>query len=97
MKPWLRHGLVLGIIALLSMGPLLLALLAGAFAQANGCTLHEGNVNPCVVGGRDYGETLYTLGVMGWFALLTLPGGMLVAGVYLLVVWFRQASNGSRK
>ncbi len=81
MKPWLRHGLVLGIIALLSMGPLLLALLAGAFAQANGCTLHEGSVNPCVVGGRDYGETLYMLGVMGWFALITLPGGMLAAGV----------------
>ncbi|MCS7068428.1 MAG: hypothetical protein RMK51_04735 [Meiothermus sp.] len=97
MKPWLRHGLVLGIIALLSFSPLLLALLAGAFAQANGCTLHEGYVNPCVVGGRDYGETLYTLGVMGWFSLLTLPGGMLATGLYLLVVWFRRASSGTHK
>jgi hypothetical protein len=63
MNSWLRHGLVLGIIALLSLSPLLLALLAWAFTEANGCTLHEGNVHPCVVGGRDYGQTLYTLGV----------------------------------
>ncbi len=34
---------------------------------------------------------------MGWFALLTLPGGMLAAGVYLLVVLFRRASSGTRK
>lgn len=97
MRPWPRHGLVLSIIALLSLSPLLLALLAGAFAQANGCTLHEGDVNPCVVGGRDYGETLYTMFVLGWFTLLTLPGGVLVAGVYLLVVWFSRASSGTRK
>lgn len=34
---------------------------------------------------------------MGWVALLTLPGGMLVAGVYLLVVLFRQTANRARK
>ncbi|GEM83780.1 hypothetical protein [Meiothermus hypogaeus] len=97
MKPWLRHGLVLFIIALLSLSPLLLALLAGAFANANGCTLHEGNVHPCVVGGRDYGETLYTMVVLGWMSLVTMPLGMGAGGVYLLVVLFRRASNGTRK
>ncbi len=86
MKPWLRHGLVLGVIGLLSISPILLALLAGTFAQANGCRLDEGSVHPCVVGQRDHGALLYSLGVMGWFALVTLPGGMLAAGIYLMVV-----------
>ncbi|GIW33934.1 hypothetical protein [Meiothermus sp.] len=97
MKPWLRHGLVLFIIALLSLSPLLLALLAGAFANANSCTLHEGNINPCVVGGRDYGPTLYTLFVLGWLSLATIPLGMGAGGVYLLAVWIRKASNRARK
>lgn len=92
MKPWLRHGLVLGVIGLFSISPILLALLAGTFAQANDCRLDEGSVHPCVVGQRDYGALLYSLGVMGWFGLLTLPGGMLAAGIYLMVVLIRRSS-----
>ena len=46
---------------------------SGWFASSHGCTLHEGFVNPCVVDGTDYGETLYQLGMMGWLMLFTLP------------------------
>jgi hypothetical protein len=97
MKRWLRHGLVLGAMAFLGMSPLLLAMLAGAFAQANGCTLHEGYVNPCVVGGRDWGPLLYNLGVGFWWVFFTGPLGMLAMGLYGLAVLVRRFAVRTRK
>jgi hypothetical protein len=38
----------------------------------------EGSVHPCVINGKDYGQLLYTLGVMGWLMLVTLPAGAFV-------------------
>jgi hypothetical protein len=62
--------------------PLLLAVTAGAIARFNGCTLNEGNVHPCVVCGTDIGETLYSMGMMAWFSLITLPVGGAAAAAY---------------
>ncbi len=56
------------------------------FAERHGCTLHEGFLNPCVVGGHDYANTLYSAFVSGWFMLLTLP-----AGAILLLVLLKMA------
>jgi hypothetical protein len=61
-------------------------MIAGTIAEANGCTLHEGFVNPCVINGVDYGETLYSFGVLGWLALGTIPLALMVAGTYLVIV-----------
>ena len=99
-RKWIVHVVVLGALLLFSFSPLLVALSAGAFASANGCELHEGFVNPCVVGGTDYGETLYSLGVMGWFGMVTLPLGLLLAGLYVvvvLVVWIIRRKRASRQ
>ena len=85
-RAWILHLLIVSFLLLLALAPFLVAMGAGAFASANGCELHEGFVNPCVVGGRDYGDTLYSLGVMGWFGLVTLPLGLLLAGLYVVVV-----------
>ena len=49
------------------------ALGAGGVAAALGCELHEGFVNTCPVAGHDIGDTLYTMFVLGWLALFTLP------------------------
>lgn len=89
-RTWIVHLIVLFALLVFALSPFLIAMGAGAFASANGCELHEGFVNPCVVGGNDYGDTLYSLGVMGWFGLATLPVGLLLAGLYVvivLVVW----------
>ena len=59
-------------------------MLCGAIANAYGCKVDEGSVHPCVINGHDYGELLYSLGVMGWFMLVTIPGG-LVAFVSWLI------------
>lgn len=61
--------------ALGGLAPLIITLSAGAVAEMNGCILHEGYPNPCVILGADRGDILYTLGVFGWFSLVTIPFG----------------------
>ncbi|MGE0629684.1 MAG: hypothetical protein AB7O43_17905 [Hyphomicrobiaceae bacterium] len=83
MQPAMRVFRWLMVIALIICTvPMLSVIVAGTIASANGCTLHEGFENPCVVMGRDIGNTLYSMGVMGWLMLATLP---IAAG--LIVLW----------
>jgi hypothetical protein len=62
--------------------PLVSTMAAGLIASHYGCQLNEGSVHPCVIGGQDRGSTLYTLGMMGWFMIATLP-----IGAGLVVLW----------
>ena len=76
-------------ICLVAGAPLISVMIAGSIASWNGCTLHEGFVNPCVINGRDIGETLYAMGVMGWFMLVTIPLGALAFIAWTLTwVWW---------
>jgi hypothetical protein len=68
--------LILGLFPVFSIG------IAGLIANGAGCTLNEGNVHPCYVGGIDMGDTLYTMFVLGWLMLVTIP-----LGAMLLVCW----------
>ena len=61
-------------------------LACGVIANAHGCRVDEGSVHPCVINGKDYGQLLYTLGVMGWFMLLTLPAGGITFVLWLIVL-----------
>jgi TRAP-type C4-dicarboxylate transport system permease small subunit len=85
-RTWILHLMIVAGLLFLAFATFLIAISAGAFASANGCELHEGFANPCVVGGRDYGETLYSLGLLGWLALVTLPIGLVLAGLYVVIV-----------
>lgn len=89
-KSWTIFWLLFALAAILffAAAPLISALTAGAIAEAHGCTLHEGFVNPCIIDGTDYGETLYQFGVMGWFMLITVP-----AGLVLLIGWLAVTSQ----
>ena len=77
------YAIVLAGIALVALAPVLSVVLAGAIANANGCTVDEGSVHACVVGGREMGETLYTMFVAGWLMFITLPAGALAFLVWL--------------
>lgn len=86
----LRHilfhvGVVFAIL-LLAFSPLIATMIAGTIAGHYGCDLDEGSIHPCIVNGEDIGDTLYTLGVLGWLALGTIPLGLIAIGVYLIVV-----------
>jgi len=75
----------------------------GLIANAHGCRVDEGSVHPCVIGGKDYGQLLYTLGVMGWLMLITLPAGALAFATWLIVLvlhrsaWRRRTANPARQ
>lgn len=80
------HTFVVLLILFVAFLPAISVAIAGSIANANGCQLDEGSVHPCLVNGTDMGETLYTMGVMGWFMLATIPIGLGLVVVYLIVV-----------
>lgn len=75
----------------IGIAPLVSVVLAGLIADLNGCGLHEGFAQPCIVAGVDIGGLLYTMAVMGWLMLVSLfflAGGLLglaKEGVLLVV------------
>lgn len=85
-RAWILHTLVVLFILMLGLLPVVSMAIASTIANANDCTLHEGFVNPCVINGTDYGETLYTMGMMGWFLIATIPLAVLAALLYIAVV-----------
>ena len=74
------------LIVLWTVSPILSVLIAGAVASGYGCQLDEGGVHPCVVLGTDVGELLNTMFVAGWFFFFTIPSGLVLAVVFLIVV-----------
>ncbi len=95
--PWLVYGLALFLIAAVTLAPIGCVIVASAVSNHYGCALDEGSVHPCVIGGTDRGETLYTMFVLGWFMLLTLPAGAVAAGGWLLVLLLHRASWRKRR
>lgn len=82
------------IIAIVAISPILVAVFAGWIAESNGCTLDEGSVHPCIIASADWGNILYTMGVMGWFSLLSMPLGF--AGLILWTIKVRESLHYSR-
>ncbi|MEP0320612.1 hypothetical protein [Bauldia litoralis] len=76
---------LLPVIIGIAVAPMISVMVAGSIAKANGCVLHEGFVNPCVVDGKDMGETLYAMGMMGWLMIATIPAGIIALIVWLIV------------
>ena len=82
--PWLWYILALFVIVAFAFAPIGSVLLCAAIANAYGCKVDEGSAHPCVINGHDYGELLYSLGVMGWFMLVTIPGGLVAFASWLI-------------
>ena len=79
------------VIILFTTSPILSVVLAATIADSHGCTLNEGSVNPCIIGGVDYGGLLYNMGVLGWFAMVSIPLG--IAGFIVLTIKVRHGSR----
>ena len=79
----LRSQLI-ALIAILLFGvsPFLPVAAAGLIATANGCQLDEGSQRPCAILGHDLGALLYTMGVVGWYGIATVP-----LAILLLLAW----------
>ena len=63
--PWFWYLVTLFSIVAFAFAPIGSVLLCGAIAHAYGCKVDEGSVHPCIIKGHDYGELLYSLGMMG--------------------------------
>lgn len=89
--PWIVYGIALASIALFALAPVFSVMLCGVTANAYGCKVDEGSVHPCIINGQDYGHLLYTLGVAGWFMLVTLPVGGLAGAAWLVALLLHRA------
>jgi hypothetical protein len=86
------YWIVLVLIVLFAFAPIGSVMLCGAIANAYGCKVDEGSVHPCTIGGHNYGELLYSLGVLGCLMLVTLPAGALMFVLWLIVLILRRAN-----
>ena len=84
------------LIVLVALAPIGSVVACGWVASAHGCKVDEGSVHPCMINGKDYGHLLYTLGVLGWLMLVTLPGGALAVMIWLVVLLLHRASWSRR-
>ena len=75
---------VLIMLVVIGFAPLASVALAGVVADLNGCELHEGYSQPCLVLGVDIGGALHTMVVMGWLMLISL---FFLAGGLLGLAW----------
>jgi hypothetical protein len=85
------------VVLLIGLGPALLAVGSQEVAEAFGCQVDLNRVIPCVIGGKDYGQTFYDLGFLIWYSYLSLPAGLVLFGVWavaallaILVSWRKQ-------
>ncbi len=90
-------GILLVLVALVAFGPALVAVGSQQVAEAFGCQVDLNRAIPCVIGGKDYGQTFYDLGFLIWYSYLSLPVGLALLGVWalaaliaILVSWRRQ-------
>jgi hypothetical protein len=97
--PWIPYWIALVLIVLFAFAPVGSVILCGLIANTYGCKVDEGSVHPCIIGGHDYGELLYSLGVLGWLMLVTLPIGALTFILWLIILvlhhanWRRRAAT----
>lgn len=84
--PLLAYGIALLLILVFAIAPLGSLMIASAVANAHGCTLDEGGVHPCFIGGVDRGSALETMFVLGWLMLITVPVGGVAFLLWLVVL-----------
>ncbi|MGH6826281.1 hypothetical protein [Methyloceanibacter sp.] len=91
--------LLLIVVLLIGLGPALLAVASQEVAEAFGCQVDLNRVIPCVIGGKDYGQTFYDLGFLIWYSYFSIPVGLVLLGVWAvaaLVVFARSRRRDGR-
>ncbi len=78
------------LLPVLSMGA------AQAIADYYGCTLDLASAHPCIAGGKDIGQDLLTLGMMGWFLFATMPALLGLVALWAIVELVRWAARRRR-
>jgi hypothetical protein len=82
--------ILLIVILLIGLGPALLAVGSQEVAEAFGCQVDLNRVIPCVIHGKDYGQTVYDLGFAIWYSYLSVPAGLVLLGVWAVAALIAQ-------
>jgi hypothetical protein len=90
--PWILYWIVLFLIFVFAFAPIGSVMTCAWIANSHGCKVDEGSVHPCIINGKDYGQFLYTLGVLGWLMLVTIPGGLFAFVIWLIVLILHRAN-----
>ena len=88
--------LLLICILLVAFGPALIAVVSQTIAEGFGCQVDLNRVIPCVIGGKDYGETFYNLGFAIWYSYLSIPAGLVLFALWAIaaaIVFFGWLSD----
>ena len=83
---WVIHILVILAIILCAFSPFFAVAYAGSVAEKYGCELNEGSIHPCIVNGEERGADLYSLGMLGWLGIATVPLGLAAAVLYIVIL-----------
>jgi hypothetical protein len=65
--------------------PLLSMAAADIIGNVYGCKVDLTAAHPCIVGGKDIGHALLTLGMMGYFLMATFPIAAGIVGAWILI------------
>ena len=95
--PVVTYAALLILIVLFAAAPIISVVISSWIAQANGCVLNEGGVNPCVINGTDWGETLTTMFVFGWLTFLTAPLGAIALLIWLIALVLHVVAHRRRR
>lgn len=88
----------MAVLLFLCLLPMMSMAVAEFIAQIYGCKLDLASAHPCIVGGRDIGHDLLTLGMMGYFLFATMPGVAAIVVVWVvveLIRWVRVRSTAA--
>ena len=80
-------AVLLVLILLFTFGPALIAVSSQLVAEGFGCEVDLNRVVPCVIGGKDYGQTFHDLGFSIWYSYLTLPIGAVLAAIWAVAAF----------
>ena len=84
--PMAVYWVLLALILLVGVLPLFTTLFAVGVAEANGCTINESVLTPCLIGGTDWGYWLQAGGISVFYILLTLPLAFVLFVIWLVVL-----------
>ena len=89
--PWAVYWILFGLIFILGNLPILTTVVSAAVTNAYGCNISEGLLNPCIIGGRDWGSDLQFGGMSFLYIFLTFPVAFVLFIVWLIVLLVHRA------
>ena len=94
--PWAIYWVLFALIFIFANLPVITTVVSAAIANAYGCNISEGLLNPCVIGGTDYGSWLQFGGMSFLYLFLTWPIAFVIFIIWLIVLLIHRSRFNQR-